>query len=106
MILILTPNIAPESNTYQQLLAHLTRLPNIQTRVHREQGAENCLTEVYLIGNTSAIRLDDMKSLPGVEQVVRVSEEYRVLGRHKEGDDRPSSFRLGTRWRMLPFSGC
>jgi 3-deoxy-7-phosphoheptulonate synthase len=32
-----------------------------------------------------------MKSLPGVERVVRVSEEYRVIGRHKH-DDRPSYF--------------
>jgi 3-deoxy-7-phosphoheptulonate synthase len=27
-----------------------------------------------------------------VQKVVRVSEPYRVLGRHKQGDDRPSSF--------------
>ena len=27
-----------------------------------------------------------------MQKVVRVSEAYRVLGRHKQGDDRPSSF--------------
>jgi 3-deoxy-7-phosphoheptulonate synthase len=32
-----------------------------------------------------------MKNLPGVEHVVRVSEEYRVLGRHK-ADNRPAHF--------------
>jgi 3-deoxy-7-phosphoheptulonate synthase len=32
-----------------------------------------------------------MKSLPCVERVVRVSEEYRVLGRHKD-DNRPTHF--------------
>jgi len=32
-----------------------------------------------------------MRALPAVERVVRVSEEYRVLGRHKD-DDRPSHF--------------
>lgn len=91
MILILTPNIKPESEIYQQLMAQLSRLPNIQSRVHREEGAEQSLTEIYLIGNTSTIAIDDMKTLPGVERVVRVSEEYRILGRHKD-DDRPAHF--------------
>jgi len=91
MILILTPNIEPESNTYQQLMTHLARLQDIQLRVHREQGIEQTLTEIYLIGNTSSIPVEDMKGLPGVERVVRVSEEYRVLGRHKD-DHRLSHF--------------
>src|SRR6266446_4478539 len=91
MILILTPNIEPESETYKQLMAHLGRLHNIQLRIHREQGVEQSLTEIYLIGNTSAIPVEDMKTLPGVGRVVRVSEEYRVLGRHK-GDNRAAHF--------------
>lgn len=91
MILILTPNIDPESAIYRQLLAHLGSLENIQLRVHREQGVEQTVTEIYLIGNTAAVSLDDMRSWPGVERAVRVSEEYRVLGRHK-GDDRDSHF--------------
>jgi len=91
MILILTPNIEPESNRYKQLMAHLARLQDIQLRVHREQGAEQTLTEIYLIGHTSSIPVEEMKGLPGVERVVRVSEEYRVLGRHRD-DHRPSHF--------------
>lgn len=91
MILILTPNIEPDSDTYKQLLGHLARLQNIQLRVHREQGIEQSLTEIYLIGNTSAIPVEDMMMLPGVGRVVRVSEEYRVLGRHK-GDNRAAHF--------------
>lgn len=91
MILILTPNIEPESDTYKQLLDHLSRLRNIKLRVHREQGIEQSLTEIYLIGNTSSIAVEDMKTLPGVGRVVRVSEEYRVLGRHLD-DNRASHF--------------
>src|SRR5438552_8630542 len=91
MILILTPNIEPESNTYQQLMAHLSRLPDIKLRVHREEGTDQTLTEIYLIGNTSSIPTEDMRDLPGVDRVVRVSEEYRVLGRHRD-DDRSSHF--------------
>ena len=66
MILILTPNIDIEGESYQRLMAHLSRLQNIQVRVHREQGTEQCLTEIYLVGNTAAISLNDMKNLPGV----------------------------------------
>ncbi len=91
MILILAPNIEPESPSYQQLMAHLSRLPDIQVRVHREHGTEQTLTEIYLIGNTSAISAEEIRDLPGVKRVVRVSEEYRVLGRHR-GDQRPSHF--------------
>jgi 3-deoxy-7-phosphoheptulonate synthase len=91
MILILTPNIEPESGVYQQLMDKLSRLPDIRVRVHREQGAEQSLTEIYLIGNTSAIPIEEMRALPAVERVVRVSESYRVLGRH-QGDDRPAHF--------------
>ncbi|MDX6404289.1 MAG: 3-deoxy-7-phosphoheptulonate synthase [Blastocatellia bacterium] len=91
MILILTPDIQPENDAYQLLMAQLARLPNIQLRIHREQGAEHSLTEIYLIGNTVAIPIEDMKALPGVERVVRVSEDYRVLGRHKD-DGRSAHF--------------
>ena len=91
MILILTPNIEPESAEYRQLMSHLSRLENIKLRVHREQGAEKSVTEVYLIGSTASLSLEDMKRLPGVEHVVRVSEEYRVLGRH-QSDSRPTHF--------------
>ena len=92
MILILRPNTEPESTDYQILTGQLARLPNIQFRVHREVGAEVTLTEIYLIGNTGALTVEQMQVLPCVEKVVRVSEAYRVLGRHQKGDDRSSSF--------------
>ena len=91
MILILNSNISEHSPEYQQLLAHLATLPGIQTRVHIERGSEKTLTEIYLIGNTQALDIEDMQSLPCVERAVRVSEEYRILGRHKD-DQRPTHF--------------
>ncbi|HZT58962.1 MAG TPA: hypothetical protein VFA21_10080 [Pyrinomonadaceae bacterium] len=91
MILILTPNVDTEGEAYKSLMSHLARLQNVSVRVHREQGAEQCLTEVYLIGNTASISLNEMKALPCVERAVRVSEEYRVIGRHKD-DERPTHF--------------
>ena len=91
MILILTPNTDLQSAEYQQLIGFLDQLPNIQYRMHHEQGVQVRLSEVYLIGDTAALSLDYMKSLPCVERAVRVSEEYRVLGRHKD-DTRTSEF--------------
>src|SRR2546423_8903658 len=92
MILILEPNARQERAEYKVLTAHLDRLPGITYRVHREVGAEVTLTEIYLIGNTAALTMEQMQILPCVAKVVRVSEAYRVLGRHQQGDDRPSSF--------------
>ncbi|HRQ04608.1 MAG TPA: 3-deoxy-7-phosphoheptulonate synthase [Nitrosomonas halophila] len=91
MILVLKPNTSEESPEYKQLCAYLANLPSIATRVHTEVGAEQTLTEVYLIGNTKALLVEDMLGLPCVDRVVRISEEYRVLGRH-QNDDRPAFF--------------
>lgn len=91
MILILRPSISSETAEFEQLMTHLRRLKNIELRVHSEQGVERSLTEIHLIGKTAGVSSEEMKALSGVEQVVRVSEEYRVLGRHKE-DNRPTSF--------------
>ncbi|MGI8733327.1 MAG: 3-deoxy-7-phosphoheptulonate synthase [Pyrinomonadaceae bacterium] len=91
MILILKSNLNTESTEYEQLVNHLSRLQSIELRVHQERGVEQTLTEIYLIGNTAALSVDDMRNLPGVDKVVRVSEEYRILGRHKD-DHRPSHF--------------
>src|SRR6478735_6312464 len=91
MILILKPDLDLESTQYKRLEAHLKSLRGIKSRIHKVQGAEKQLTEIYLIGNTSALSLDEMRSLPGVEHVIRVSEEYRVLGRHKD-DHRAAGF--------------
>jgi len=91
MILILSGTTDPQTADYEQLMQALARLPDIQTRVHHIKGSERSVTEVYLIGNTKALRVEDMQSLPGVDQVIRVSEEFRVLGRHKD-DRRPTHF--------------
>jgi 3-deoxy-7-phosphoheptulonate synthase len=92
MILVLEPNTDPDSVNYRMLTAQLERLSNIDFRVHREVGTEVTLTEIYLIGNTGALTVEQMQVLPCVAKVVRVSEPYRVLGRHRQGDDRASSF--------------
>ena len=91
MILVLSDSADPQSPEYEQLMQALALLPNIKTRVHRIQGTERSVTEVYLLGDTKALAIEDMRNLPCVERVIRVSEEYRVLGRHR-GDTRPTHF--------------
>lgn len=91
MILILKPYIDSETREYKRIESHLKNVQNIEMRVHKVQGAAQVLTEIYLIGDTAALSLEEMKSFPGVDHVVRVSEEYRVLGRHKD-DHRPNNF--------------
>ncbi|MDD2777119.1 MAG: 3-deoxy-7-phosphoheptulonate synthase [Gallionella sp.] len=91
MILILNAAVTEQSPDFQLLMARLQDYAGVQVRVHIEKGTEQDLTEIYLIGNTKSLDLAEMQNLPGVERVVRVSEEYRILGRHKD-DQRPSHF--------------
>ena len=91
MILILSPNVDTAADDYQRLMAHLGQLQNIQSRVHQEFGAQQVLTEVYLVGDTGALSVEHMQTLPCVERVVRISEAYRILGRHKD-DKRATHF--------------
>jgi 3-deoxy-7-phosphoheptulonate synthase len=91
MIVILQPHVTPHSPEFRQLMDYLTSRPNIQTRLHQEVGTQQTLTEVYLIGDTAALDKNEVESQPGVERVVRISEEYRILGRHHD-DRRPTGF--------------
>lgn len=91
MIVILDPNTTENSKEYQQALDYLSRLPSIAARVHKVQGAQQTLTEIYLIGDTKTLSIEDLHALPGVERVIRISEEYRILGRHRD-EQRISGF--------------
>ncbi|UCC57453.1 MAG: 3-deoxy-7-phosphoheptulonate synthase [Gammaproteobacteria bacterium] len=91
MILILQADTDKNSDDFRQLMDHLSNMKNIQTRVHDEVGTQQTLTEVYLVGDTATLQIEDMESLPCVDRVVRVSEEYRILGRHHD-EDRPTHF--------------
>jgi 3-deoxy-7-phosphoheptulonate synthase len=91
MILILAPNTRTDSEEFKKLEQFLDQIPNIRHRIHQESGEQQLLTEVYLIGDTASLAIEDIATLPAVERVVRISEEYRVLGRHKD-DHRATHF--------------
>lgn len=91
MIVILKPNTDHNGDEYRRLMDTLENLPNIKVRLHEEVGTLQTLTELYLVGDTAALSLEEIQNLPAVDRVVRISEEYRVLGRHKD-DMRPTHF--------------
>lgn len=91
MILLLAPDIDLQGPDYRALHEQLAALPGISARVHQVRGAQQQLTEIYLLGDTKALDLREMQRLPCVERAVRVSEEYRIIGRHRE-QQRTASF--------------
>jgi len=91
MILILKEDTDNNSEEYRQLMDFLSNLKNVESRLHHERGTEKTLTEIYLVGDTSSLQVEDMESFTCVDRVVRVSEEYRILGRHHD-DRRPTYF--------------
>ncbi|NUO80304.1 3-deoxy-7-phosphoheptulonate synthase [candidate division KSB1 bacterium] len=84
MLVILHPNIDENSAAFQTTWTHLENLPRIRIQKHEVQGRQQKLTEIYLIGDTKRLSLEAIAALPAVERVVRISEEYRILGRHQD----------------------
>ncbi len=91
MILILHPDTNKADADYSKLMDYLSSLPNIRISTHEVTGTIQTLTELYLIGDTSGLDENMIGNFEVVDHIVRVSREYRILGRHKR-DDRPSHF--------------
>ena len=84
MLAILHPNTDENSPEYRQTWEFLEQLPGVELSVHAIEGEQQRLTEIYLLGDTLAVDLDQVAALPAVERAIRISEEYRVLGRHSD----------------------
>ncbi|MFT5132919.1 MAG: 3-deoxy-7-phosphoheptulonate synthase, partial [Gammaproteobacteria bacterium] len=91
MIIILRPDTDKTEPAYAKLLAYLEELPGITIRMHDEKGIEQTLTEIYLVGNTLPLDTTEIEAYEVVDRVVRISREYRILGRHKD-DNRDTHF--------------
>lgn len=83
MIILLKPEVAQESSEFDQVMRVITTYPGVSTRIHAERGQTRSVIEIHVIGNTAAIPKEPLEELPGVQQVVRVSDRYRLIGRHK-----------------------
>jgi 3-deoxy-7-phosphoheptulonate synthase len=84
MLLILHPDIDERGTAYRTTLTYLQQLPGVTIKRHLVQGQQQTLTEIYLIGDTHTLDKAALAALPGVERVIKISEEYRVLGRHRD----------------------
>lgn len=91
MIIIFNSELDESSPEYKRLMEYISAKPGIESRTHKITGKEKTVMEIYLIGHTASLDQKEVEGLPGVERVVRVSEEYRVLGRHKD-ETRPTGF--------------
>ena len=84
MLVILRPNVNENSRQFKKTWKYLNTLPNVQLKKHIVTGQQQKLTEIYLIGDTVHVDRDQIAALPTVERVIRISESYRILGRHKD----------------------
>ncbi len=91
MIIILNPDTDKAAAPYKKLIDYLSGLPNIEFSTHDVVGTQQTLTEIYLLGDTLNVDIATIEGFEAVERAVRVSREYRILGRHK-GDERASYF--------------
>lgn len=84
MIIILKSSLKATSDLYKATLKTLKAFPNIEVKAHTISGAgqEQAITEIYLFGDTHLLSQDHIESMPGVEKVIRISQEYKIMGRH------------------------
>jgi 3-deoxy-7-phosphoheptulonate synthase len=87
MIIVLKADYEADSPEAQRLIEHAESYPDVHTQVHRIQGANRSVTEIYLLGQTGVIPTEPFREFACVERVVRVTERYRSIGRHGGGVD-------------------
>lgn len=83
MIVILKSETPAESPAIQKVLDVAATFQGVRAQKHLVEGASRSLIEIYLIGATGPVPTEAFENLDCVERVVRVSEKYRILGRHK-----------------------
>jgi 3-deoxy-7-phosphoheptulonate synthase len=83
MIIVMKPDLLPESPEVAEVVRLAGTFPDIRTEVRKIQGSTRVLTEVYLLGTTGTIPQEPFEEFPGVERVIRIREKYRSIGRHE-----------------------
>ncbi|MEW6777849.1 MAG: 3-deoxy-7-phosphoheptulonate synthase [Bdellovibrionota bacterium] len=83
MIIILKPDVKPGGPEQAQLEKTASRYEGIALKFHTVEGEQRGLIEVYVIGKTEKVPLEVFEELPFVERAFRVSEKFRIIGRHK-----------------------
>jgi 3-deoxy-7-phosphoheptulonate synthase len=84
MLVILKPNTDQDSPEFKETWKNLNEIPDIRIKIQNILGEQQKLTEIYLIGDTLRINKDHIEALPAVERVIRISQDYRILGRQED----------------------
>jgi 3-deoxy-7-phosphoheptulonate synthase len=100
MILLLQPGAAADGPEVKRLCQIAGEL-GLGTWVHEMAGATRKLVEVHLLGATATVPVQTFAELPFVERVIRVSQRYRLLGRH-DGQS-GENWQVGFQYRGLTF---
>lgn len=82
MIVIINASEPKDSKAYQETIDYLKELPNVEIKEHHIQGLHEQMHEIYVIGDTLHLSLENIEALPAVSKVIRISHEYKVFGRH------------------------
>jgi len=80
MIITLKANAPREAADF--VVEQALRFEGVSPRVHRFSGAGGEVIEVHLVGDTQKVPERLFADLPAVRRVVRVSQKYRLIGRH------------------------
>ena len=83
MIIVMKADVLPESPQVRSVVETAEKYPDVRTEVRAIQGETRTLTEVYLLGSTSAISETAFEGHEAVERVIRIREKYRRIGRHE-----------------------
>ncbi len=83
MIIVMRADVGPDSEEVARVARVAAQHDDIKTEVRAITGATRLLTEVYLLGPTTAVSTGAFEGLPGVEKVIRVKERFRSVGRHQ-----------------------
>ena len=83
MIIVMKAEFGPDSPETRLVIRTAERYADIHTELHVIEGATRTLTEIYLLGPTTAISSEPFEEMAAVEKVIRIRERYRTIGRHE-----------------------
>ena len=99
MIIVMKQDAGANAPGVEQVIALSKTFPGVRAQVHEVAGTHRSVVEVYLLGNTANVPTRPFEELEAVEQVVRVTDKFRAIGRH--GNQRES---VGFEYNGIKFS--
>ena len=70
----------------ERVIAAAARFDDVTAKPYTFEGRKGSAAEVHLLGDTAEVPESAFRHLPEVRRVVRISERYRLIGRHGQKD--------------------